>query len=245
MNTKLCMSCIFRQSPYLKKQARKSERSIGIWRAVFVFIVLLFICLSSPELGWTEENFFQIINGNCAPGNKAFILDRGYSVYVKYDGRKFLMDTGISKESPAHNLKAAGVSLDNLDFVFLSHRHSDHTGGIDYIRMKRPYIPIYNPPDEEFSDYEELIEIKNHLRVSPNVFLIYTYDEYGSRDVTDELSLPIITKKGPYLFTTNSHTAFFDKIEKAKRLAGQHIFFHSGHTARRVSSNETIMAHAR
>ena len=147
MSTKLCIGSIFRQSPSLKKQEGKSERSIGIWRAVFVFIVLLFICLSSPGLWWTEENFFQIINGNCAPGNKDFILDRGYSVYVNYEGRKFLMDTGRSAETLAQNLKAAGVSLDNLDFVFLSHRHSDHTGGIDYIRMKRPYLPIYNPPD--------------------------------------------------------------------------------------------------
>ncbi|MFC1815913.1 MBL fold metallo-hydrolase [Thermodesulfobacteriota bacterium] len=245
MDPKLCIGRIFGQSPSWKKQEGKSERSIGIWRAVCVFIVLLSIFLSAPELGWTEENFFQIINGNCAPGNKDFILDRGYSVYVKYDGRKFLMDTGLRKESLANNLKAAGVSLDNLDFVFLSHRHPDHIGGIDYIRTKRPYLPIYNPPDEEFSDYEGLIELENHLKVSPNVFLIYTYDEYGSRYVTDELSLLIITKKGPYLFTTNSHTDFFAKLKEAKRLAGQDVFFHSGHTAQRISRNETIMAHAR
>ena len=51
--------------------------------------------------------------------------------------------------------------------------------------------------------------LKNHLRVSPNVFLIHTHDDSGSRGVTDELALLIITKKGPYLFTTNSHTDFF------------------------------------
>ena len=90
-----------------------------------------------------------------------------------------------------------------------------------------------------------MFELKNHLRVSPNVFLIHTHDDSGSRGVTDELALLIITKKGPYLFTTNSHTDFFAKLEEAKRLAGQDIFFHSGHTARRVSSEETITANAR
>jgi metal-dependent hydrolase (beta-lactamase superfamily II) len=60
-----------------------------------------------------------------------------------------------------------------------------------------------------------------------------------------EVWAPAFSKSGPYLFTTNSHTDFFTKIEKAKQLTGQKVFFHSGHTGRRVSPDDTIVANAK
>ena len=243
-------TCNFTQTPSLKKQEGKSEGFLGICRAFFVSKVLLFLCLSTPGAGWAQENFFQIINDTTTAVNPDFVSNRGYTVYVSYEGKKFLMDTGISKTSFVKNMKAAGVSLENLDFVFLSHRHRDHTGGLDHILSKRPSLRVYRPPGDSsfwrtrFKD-KGLIEVDDHLKVTSNIFLIHTHDELGSAGVKDELSLLILTKKGPYVFTTNSHTDFFAKLEKAKRLAGQDIFFHSGHTARRVSSEETITANAR
>ncbi len=227
----------------MKKQEGKSEGLLGICRAFFVSKVLLFLCLSTPGAGWAQENYFQIINDTSTLVNPDFALDRGYAVYVSYEGKKFLMDTGISETSLVRNLKAAGVSLDTLDFVFLSHRHPDHIAGLAYIRSERPSLPIYIPPGggfERFNPDEQLIAINDYLKVSSNIFLIHTHNESW-----DELALLILTKKGPYLFTTNSHTDFFAKLEKAKRLAGQDIFFHSGHTARRITSAETITANAR
>ncbi len=243
MDTKLGTGRNFTQPPCLQKQERESEGSPGIWRVVCASIILLFICLSAPGVGSAEENFFQIINGSITPVNPDFASDRGYAVYVSYAGKKFLMDTGISETSWVNNMKAAGILLDNLDFVFLSHRHPDHIAGLAYIRSERPSLPIYIPPGggfERFNPDEQLIAINDYLKVSSNIFLIHTHNESW-----DELALLILTKKGPYLFTTNSHTDFFAKLEKAKRLAGQDIFFHSGHTARRVSSEETITANAR
>ena len=230
----------------MKKQEGKSEGLLGICRAFFVSKVLLFLCLSTPGAGWAQENFFQIINDTSTAVNPDFALDRGYAVYVSYEGKKFLMDTGISETSLVRNLKAAGVSLDTLDFVLLSHRHDDHTGGLGHIRRKRRSLAIYIPPGGGFKRFhpEELVEVDDHLKVSPNIFLIHTHDKFGSRGITDELALLILTKKGPYLFTTSSHTDFFATLEKAKRLAGQDIFFHSGHTDRRIASEKTITANA-
>ena len=88
MDTKLCTGCNFVQSPSLKKREGKIERYLEIWRVVCVFIIF-FISLSAPGVGWTEENFFQIINGNCTPVSPDFSSDRGYSVYVSYEGKKF------------------------------------------------------------------------------------------------------------------------------------------------------------
>ncbi len=240
-------SCNFTQTGSLNEQEEKGEGSPGMWRVVCVSIALLFNCLSAPGAGWAEENFFQIINDISTPVNQDFSRDFGYAVYVNYEGKRFLLDTGKWETNLAKNLEAAGVLLDSLDFVLLSHRHRDHKGGLAYIRSERPSLPIYIPPGGGFEDFEpeELIEVDDHLRVSPNIFLIHTHNEFGSAGITDELALLIITKKGPYVFTTNSHTDFFVTLEKAKRLAGQDIFFHSGGTARRRSSEETIRANAK
>jgi metal-dependent hydrolase (beta-lactamase superfamily II) len=62
--------------------------------------------------------------------NQDFTQDYGYAVHVSYEGKKFLMDTGTGKAILVKNMKAAGILLENLDFVFLSHAHPDHTGGL-------------------------------------------------------------------------------------------------------------------
>jgi len=244
---KLSTSCNITQTGSLNEQEEKGEGSPRMWRVVCVSILLIFICLSTPGAGWGEENYFQIINDASIPVNPDFRRDFGYAVYVNYEGKRFLLDTGKSETNLAKNMEAAGVLLDSLDFVLLSHRHRDHKGGLAYIRSERPSLPIYIPPGGGFDDFEpeELIEVDDHLRVSPNIFIIYTQNEFGSANITDELGLLIITKKGPYVFTTNSHTDFFATLEEAKRLAGQDIFFHSGSTARRISSEETIRANAK
>jgi metal-dependent hydrolase (beta-lactamase superfamily II) len=148
--------------------------NIHLWNS-WVFPLALLIFLHTPNIAWAEENYYQIINGSVDAINNNFITDRGYSVYVNYDGSRFLYDVGYKKKSFLGNLKAAGISLAELDFIALSHRHQEW----------------------------------------------------------------------PYLFTTNSHTDFFMKIEKAKQLTGQKVFPHSGHTARRISADDTIVANAK
>jgi metal-dependent hydrolase (beta-lactamase superfamily II) len=226
------------------KIVRKKKAKLPV--KYYCIIISIFIVLNVPRPVWAEENFFQIINDSGPAVNEDFTLDRGYSVYVSFDGKRFLMDTGINKISLAKNLQAAGISLEDLDFVLLSHPHRDHISGLSYIRKERPSLSVYVPSGGgfKFLGPKGIIEVDDHLRMSSNIFLIHTYDELGSVHITDELSLLLLTKKGPYLFTTNSHTDFFLKLEKAKHLAGMDVFFHSGHTARRVSSKDLITTHA-
>ena len=138
------------------------------------FIIALFIFSVVPKNGWAAENFFQIINDITNPVSSDFVPDSGYAVYVNFEGKRFLMDTGIGEASLVHNLKAAGITLDDLEFVFLSHRHFDHVGGLKYIRSMRPSLPIYVPPGGGFGNPEGLNEVKNHLRVGSNLYLIRT-----------------------------------------------------------------------
>jgi 7,8-dihydropterin-6-yl-methyl-4-(beta-D-ribofuranosyl)aminobenzene 5'-phosphate synthase len=71
----------------------------------------------------------------------------GFSALVEYGGRRILFDTGGSAEIFEHNVKALGVDLTKLDFVVLSHRHSDHISGLNYLLRVNPAVKIYTPAD--------------------------------------------------------------------------------------------------
>ena len=93
------------------------------------------------------------------PGNQITILydafgtdpamtkDWGFSALVEVAGKRILFDTGDNAEIFAANVKAKGVDLSKLDFVILSHRHSDHIAGLSYVLSVNPTVKIYAPKE--------------------------------------------------------------------------------------------------
>jgi 7,8-dihydropterin-6-yl-methyl-4-(beta-D-ribofuranosyl)aminobenzene 5'-phosphate synthase len=71
--------------------------------------------------------------------------DWGFSALVEVAGKRILFDTGNDGDVFAANVKAKGVDLTNLDFVVLSHRHSDHMAGLSYLLSVNPKVKIYAP----------------------------------------------------------------------------------------------------
>ena len=78
--------------------------------------------------------------------------DWGFAALVEMGGRRILFDTGNNPDIFAQNIKAAGVDLQKLDFVVMSHRHGDHMGGMAYLIGKNPKVKIY-APQEGFGVY--------------------------------------------------------------------------------------------
>jgi 7,8-dihydropterin-6-yl-methyl-4-(beta-D-ribofuranosyl)aminobenzene 5'-phosphate synthase len=71
--------------------------------------------------------------------------DWGYSAFIEYNGKRILFDTGNDPAVLEQNAKAAHVDLRRLDFVVVSHRHTDHTMGIGYLMKVNPSVTIYVP----------------------------------------------------------------------------------------------------
>ena len=71
--------------------------------------------------------------------------DWGFAALVEYGGKRILFDTGNNADIFAHNVKALGIDLTRLDFVVVSHRHSDHTAGLNYLLRINPKVRIYAP----------------------------------------------------------------------------------------------------
>jgi 7,8-dihydropterin-6-yl-methyl-4-(beta-D-ribofuranosyl)aminobenzene 5'-phosphate synthase len=77
----------------------------------------------------------------------AMVKDWGFSALVEIAGKKILFDTGDNADIFAANVKAKGIDLASLDFVVLSHRHSDHMAGLNYVLSVNPTVKIYAPKE--------------------------------------------------------------------------------------------------
>ena len=71
----------------------------------------------------------------------------GYAALIEYGGKRILFDTGGQYQVFAANIKKLKINLKNLDFVVLSHRHGDHTSGLQFVIEQNPQVQIYAPTE--------------------------------------------------------------------------------------------------
>lgn len=112
-----------------------------IWFGLVVFLFVL-PCVSAGQ----SSNHVTILYdafGKSPAMTKAW----GFSALVEYGGKRILFDTGGNAEIFEHNVKTSGVDLTKLDFVVLSHRHSDHISGLNYLLRVNPAVKIYTPAE--------------------------------------------------------------------------------------------------
>ena len=68
----------------------------------------------------------------------------GFSALVDYDGTSILFDTGYS-DVWIKNAEIAGLDLDDIDVIALSHFHDDHTRGLLHHRFEKRHRVICHP----------------------------------------------------------------------------------------------------
>jgi 7,8-dihydropterin-6-yl-methyl-4-(beta-D-ribofuranosyl)aminobenzene 5'-phosphate synthase len=110
-------------------------------RALGVFILLL-----PPMAVAATPNRVTILYDSFGK-SPTLTMDWGFAALVDYGGKRILFDTGNNAQIFEHNVKAAGVDLQKLDFVVMSHRHGDHMGGLAYLLKVNPTVKIYAPKE--------------------------------------------------------------------------------------------------
>jgi 7,8-dihydropterin-6-yl-methyl-4-(beta-D-ribofuranosyl)aminobenzene 5'-phosphate synthase len=71
----------------------------------------------------------------------------GFAALVEFGGRRILFDTGNSARTFALNVAALRIDLLSLDYAVISHRHGDHTSGLNHLLEVNPRLTIFAPQE--------------------------------------------------------------------------------------------------
>ena len=96
---------------------------------------------ASPTLDTNRVTILYDAFGN----RRGLTRDWGFAALVEYRGKRILFDTGNNADVFARNVRTLGIDLRRLDLVVVSHRHGDHTAGLNYLLRINPHVKIYAP----------------------------------------------------------------------------------------------------
>lgn len=113
-----------------------------------LFLPLLFLAMQLPAPA-PQPARVTILYDAFGP-QSTLKKDWGFSAFVEYGGKRILFDTGNNGPIFAHNVKALNVDLAKLDAVVISHRHGDHTSGLNHLLSVNPGVRIYAPVEGAF-----------------------------------------------------------------------------------------------
>ena len=190
-----------------------------------ILIISATASYSGPVLA-DPDNYFQILYDTSEAAISGLKSDFGYSVYIHVDDKRILLDTGTDPDIMEHNLITAGVDIDELDMVVISHNHYDHAGGLKRIRAMNPGVPVYLPPNQVFAVDGQVIE--DHLQVTSNILVVRGHADVPTAGISDDLSVVLRSRSGPYVLSTCSHSGVGQIVDRASKLTGEKVYYFSG-----------------
>jgi 7,8-dihydropterin-6-yl-methyl-4-(beta-D-ribofuranosyl)aminobenzene 5'-phosphate synthase len=105
-----------------------------------------------------------ILAENSVVGPFSVIGEHGFSAFVETKYFNFLFDTGQGK-ALINNAMALKKDLSSIKFLYLSHGHYDHTGGlVDLLKIKSP-LDIYAHPDIFLERYWIKDEVQRYIGI--------------------------------------------------------------------------------
>lgn len=135
--------------------------------------------------------------------------DWGFSALVEAKRKKILFDTGGSGSILLSNMGKLGIVPKEIDEVFISHSHFDHTGGLSTFLDQNNMVKVWVPRSfRGVKKAKEVIEIENSMKLYEG---IYSTGELEGI----EQSLCIETQKGIVIIAGCSHPRMENIIEAA------------------------------
>ena len=96
--------------------------------------------------------------------------DWGFSCLVEAFGKNILFDTGAKADVLLDNMEKLNIDPLQIDEVFISHSHWDHTGGLSCILGLNP-VKVYIPCSFVLSDDNvTVIRVNEKLKLHDNIY---------------------------------------------------------------------------
>ncbi len=135
--------------------------------------------------------------------------DWGFSALVEAKGKRILFDTGSSGSILLANMAKLEIAPEEIDDVFISHAHFDHTGGLSAFLDRNSEVKVWSPGSfRGVKNAEEVIEVENSGKLYEG---IYSTGELAGI----EQSLCLASQKGIVIIAGCSHPPLENIISAA------------------------------
>lgn len=187
---------------------------------------------------------------NTAVNEKLYYED-GMSLFVEYNGKNYLIDTGLTGKA-VDNAKRMRLPIDDVHAVVLTHNHHAHIGGIDAVMRFNPNAKIYLRADAMtevfrrsgffkspagvgkgfFRRYADNLVLFNSFSEVAEGFYLASCEDFEDKAINPDNSYLVTEgkKNVPYDFSDESFAVIFPKKKKAEGLVLVGGCFHCGAT---------------
>ena len=176
----------------------------GISIILYLLFIVIFYNISTFYQG--ENIYFMYLNN-------------GEASLIRLKNKNILIDCGDGyKDEVLMYLKSIGIR--KLDYVFISHNHSDHYGGIDNIyrdiNIQHLYLSKYDYGYYRYYKNSEILDVYDCVEDKDIIVEVIAPENEGIEENDNSLVLYITIKKYDYhiLFTGDSTNNMNDVIIK-------------------------------
>ncbi len=147
----------------------------------------------------------------------------GLSLVIESRAGVTLFDTGGRASVLLENLSAADIDPATFKRVFLSHAHSDHTGGLRAVLERNRQLTVFAAASFPGMIREEVTAMgAKYVMISEAVEIADGLWSTGELEgIAWEQSLVIVAHGGPILVTGCAHAGLVDTVRLAARLVGR------------------------
>jgi 7,8-dihydropterin-6-yl-methyl-4-(beta-D-ribofuranosyl)aminobenzene 5'-phosphate synthase len=172
-----------------------------------------------------EPSLIITILYNNIPFDPRLQTDWGFSALVEREGTVLLFDTGGNGSILLNNMQVMETDPARVQYVVLSHVHSDHTGGLPaFLTAVEPRPPVYLLSGFGASYIQsvraraEVVETSPGMEIVPGI--LTTGNAGGS---IPEQALIVRTGQGLVVITGCAHPGIVRIVEKAVELTGDSV----------------------
>ena len=149
--------------------------------------------------------------------------DWGFAAYIETDDHTLLFDAGSDGDILLENMKKMALEPENVDMVFISHHHFDHTGGLAAFLHENPAVDVFVPASLRGVRRARSI---THIEKAGTLGKgLYSTGELNGI----EQSLMIDTPHGLVVIAGCSHPGLDKIINKAKEFGNIHLLLGGFH----------------
>ena len=99
------------------------------------------------------------------------IADWGFSALVEAHSKKILFDTGANGKILLGNMKKLGIEPEEIEDVFISHYHFDHTGGFSDFLDENSRVTVWIPPSfRGLKNAKEIIKLDKPQKLYDGIY---------------------------------------------------------------------------